>query len=658
MIDEALKHGWAVFPCNGKLPATPHGFKDASKDPEVIKKLFPDGKKFNLGVETGKNSGIWVLDIDVKNGALGMESLLELEREHGQLPETVRAITQSKGYHYYFKYDARIGCRTGVRDGIDTRSDGGYVIAPPSDGYCWEAGCGPDDIPIVDAPEWIILLCMKQAAAGPRALTKEDSEIITKNRNSRLTAIAGKLRRVGMDADELLAMLRTINAKRCSPPLPEKEIVTIADSVGKYKVEINVQVGDPEDPGHVGRANISWENLNLPLNKNNVPICNVDCAVRVLDGLAAEIAQPGKGGINIWYDNFYQRCFTKKGNIVREWQDIDDLNLTMFMQRELGLTRISDDMVAKAVRIYAQANPQNEPLDWFEDLHRYKVWDGNVRLPKFFKDAFGVDESAYSQQAAVNFWISMVARIYRPGCKVDTMVVLEGVQGLGKTMALHAIGGDWHTESNEPITSKDFFQCLPGKMIVEIAELDSFNKVEVTRVKQVISCRTDRYRESYGRRASDHPRMCVFVGTTNQSEYLRDETGGRRFWPIHCKRIDLAYIEKNRTQLFAEAVERFKQGEDWYKMPHAETMEQQESRRHADDWEEAIRQFIQFKTQVTSLEVATECLKIEIGRNDRMIQMRVAKVLRSLNWKSEIQKRGCVRYRVWVSAENLISHVD
>ena len=122
------------------------------------------------------------------------------------------------------------------------------------------------------------------------------------------------------------------------------------------------------------------------------------------------------------------------------------------------------------------------------------VWDGSLRVASFFEDFFSTDRTEYIQSAAKNFWVGMVARIYNPGCQVDNMIVLEGVEGVGKTSSLRAIGGKWYVCPVDPITSKDFFQALHGKMLVEFGEVEAMRGAEVRRGNQIITNTTDRYR--------------------------------------------------------------------------------------------------------------------------------------------------------------------
>jgi len=387
-----------------------------------------------------------------------------------------------------------------------------------------------------------------------------------------------------------------------------------------------------------------WERLGIVLSSQGSPIANVDNALRVI-----ERHEPFNG--IIWYDEFHHKYLTKNTDgSIREWQDVDDLNMMGFMQRVLGLRRISDDMVRKAAIMYAHKHVQNEPRDWMSSL----VWDGTSRLDTFFIHAFGAEDSEYIRAAARNFWLGMVARIFSPGCQVDNMVVLEGAQGAGKTRALRIIGGKWYTEANESVTDKDFFMALHGKMIIEIAELDSFNRAEVTRIKQVVTCTTDRYRAPYGRTSQDNPRMSVFVGTTNETAYLRDNTGGRRFWPISCSSIDHAYIQESRDQLFAEAVHLFniwkKSGDEkdgWWLMPAEATLSVQEQRRQDDEWETIITDYLKDRVEIRLHDLASDCLKIDASKLDRFVQHRIASIMRSLGWDKHNLMRGGIQMKVW-----------
>lgn len=380
-----------------------------------------------------------------------------------------------------------------------------------------------------------------------------------------------------------------------------------------------------------------YERIGIPLSSNGQPIANVDAVLRLLDGVPAFADL-------IWFDEFHQRYFTRwNSKTPREWADVDTLRLTAILQREYGMRRISDEIIHKACIVYAQRRPRNEPLEWIQSL----TWDGTERIAGFFVDALGAEDGKYTRAASANWWISIVARILRPGSKVDNMVIFEGGQGKFKSTALARIGGAWYCEAHESVTSKDFYMALQGKLIVEISELEAFSRAEVSMIKKVITCQVDRFRPPYGRTSTDFPRRCVFVGTTNEDSYLKDHTGARRFWPIKIGQIDLDRITRDRDQLYAEAAARFNDGAAWYLMPQLETDEVQESRRQADEWETAIAEFLVGKGEVRLSEVAHEALKIGLDKLDLNTQRRIGRTLMRLGWTKHNSGSGGAQKKVW-----------
>ncbi len=395
-----------------------------------------------------------------------------------------------------------------------------------------------------------------------------------------------------------------------------------------------------------------WEKLGVIYTTNGQPVYNITNCMRILNGLPAYKDR-------IWFDEFHRKIFTNIPNknsngSIREWADIDDLNMAHFFQEVIGLLRISDDMCNKALRIFANNDTRNEPKDWMNSLE----WDGTPRIDTFFIDCLGSKDSEYTRSVSKNFWISMVSRIFRPGCQVDNMVVLEGPQGSGKTTSLRIIGGNWHIEALENITTNNFFQALHGKLIVEIGELSAFPKAEIQRIKQVVSCNKDRYRAPYDRAPADHSRMSVFVGTTNESKYLHDSTGGRRFWPIKCGYINNDLIHKNREQLFAEAVSRSKNNEPWHIMPVSSTLAEQESRHQADEWEFIIGRHLKFKDECNLADVAKECLGVDLARLDMSVQRRISGILKRLGWRNVVSDDSNDVSREWIGPEEEVKQQD
>lgn len=427
------------------------------------------------------------------------------------------------------------------------------------------------------------------------------------------------------------------NNKIEKPAIETVEVVAEAEAPGA-RAAAAVQVNIEQDSDEVSSSAYALhQKYGIVCTKQGNPVCNADNVIRVFDGI------PDMQGL-VWYDEFHQKYFTDWDcEKPREWSDLDDMKIMYFLQRKVGLLRMSDDIVHKAVMVYADRTTKNEPRDWMNTL----AWDGKERLENFFIECFGVNESNYARAASKNWWVGMVARIFQPGCKLDNMIILQGNQGKYKSTALSVIGGAWYAEAHESPTSKDFYMGLHGKMIIEIADLDAFKRAEDTLIKKLLTCRSDRYRPPYGRASQDFLRQCIFVGTTNEEAFLKDHTGARRFWPFKTSHIDIDKIREDRDQLFAEAVHVFKNAGKWWEMPGGETEDEQESYRQTDEWESIVSDFVRMKEETTVREVALEGLRIEVSKLDPPVQRRIGKTLRVLGWTHHNTKTGDVNRKIW-----------
>lgn len=378
-----------------------------------------------------------------------------------------------------------------------------------------------------------------------------------------------------------------------------------------------------------------WDRAAL-LTANGRPIENIENVIRILNHTG--------DGKKIWYDTFHQTLQFMSPQGVREWTDSDTLKLTTQLQSAYGFRRIGDNTVYTAVRALGFANEKDSVLEWFNALR----WDGVRRNENFFQDVYGAENTQYVRDVGMNFLRTICARATRPGCKVDNMVVLEGLQGLGKSESLSILGGGLHTETHESVDSKDFYLVLQGKLLVVISEMDSFGKADMKKVKSLITDKTDRYRKPYDRTAADHPRRCIFVGDTNEKTYLDDPTGARRFWPIRCLEINWDVLRSNREQYLAEAMQDLRDGKAWHIYDQAAAKAEQEQRRVVDEWEEHIGNYLVSRPETVVLDIIRDCLRIEIGKADKLIQMRVGRILRVLGWENKVTVRDGKATRVWV----------
>lgn len=325
------------------------------------------------------------------------------------------------------------------------------------------------------------------------------------------------------------------------------------------------------------------------------------------------------------------------------WTELDDVRLAAWFQR-LWSMRLSVQAARSAVEVAARSAELHPVRAYLASLK----WDGEPRMRSLASRYLGVKSCPYAELVSQMFLLAAVARVESPGCKVDTMLVLEGPQGVGKSTAVRLLFGDaWTSDTPPDLTSKDRFVGLRGRWCVEIAELDSFDRAETNRVKSFLSSPVDDFRPPYGRGTVRVPRQCVFVGTVNGDTYLRDHTGNRRFWPVRVGTIDLDGLKRDRDQLWAEALAAFHEGAVWWPdRGEVQSFEgEQAARMQVDEWRARVEVYAAGKDFVTVGEVLSRELGIEPGKWTQADQNRVSRAL--LASGRERMQRRVNSVRVW-----------
>lgn len=342
----------------------------------------------------------------------------------------------------------------------------------------------------------------------------------------------------------------------------------------------------------------------------------------------------------ITFDAFSKRVF--RWNVpwdleheAKEWSDIDDTRLAEYCQ--LQEVPAGTGVCAQAVASVAHEYPSHPPRDYLNGLD----WDGVERLKDGPQVYFGAKPNVFASECFSRWMISAVARIVKPGCKADYTLVLEGLQRSGKSSSLEKLlpEKEWFSDDiSGRIGDKDTALSLQGKMIVELGELSAFKGASASEIKAWLSRQVDRVRAPYGRRAMDVQRSNVFAATTNEAEYLKDPTGGSRFWPIKCGAFNLEAIERDRDQLWAEAVHLYKAGAKWWLPPEMEALArvEQESRRATDPWQALVLEWVETRTHgdiTVERILSEECLDIRKDMQSPKAKSRVVDILTNNGWR-------------------------
>jgi len=312
----------------------------------------------------------------------------------------------------------------------------------------------------------------------------------------------------------------------------------------------------------------------------------------------------------------------------------------------------STDRIEDAIKVISDTNKFHPVRDYLDTLE----WDGVPRLDNWlFNYTKAVGPKEYVQAVGRKVLTAMVARIYKPAIKFDYVLILQGPQGMRKSTCIETLATTpWFTDSKIDVNDKDSVMKIAGKWAVELSELAGLNKADLEKVKSFISTKEDRIRQAYGKHVEDFPRQSIFIGSTNEHEYLRDSSGNRRFWPVSVGACDIEALEQARDQLLAEAKTCFELGEPlWLEDKAVEQMaiEEQEQRMQMDPWQEKIEEWMSKKENEKDAYTTNEFFDTAgpIGgeKADMQNAKRLSAVLRKMGFKNVRKREGQKQARFW-----------
>lgn len=603
-----------------------------------LKSWWTKWPEANIGIVTGKISGITVVDVDLHKGA-----------NRNSFPQTYTVETGNKGLQLYYKYHPGLSVSAnGYPDlpHVDIRSDGGFVVAPPSITDYMENGIkkgGPYEV-----------IMPGDFSSFPAHLFKEtkkknklaDLVSVSKgSRNSSMASIIGTLI-LPMQENRFLTegwdAVAAIN-KTYSPPLSSIELKTTFDSIVEKERQRRSQVGKPT-PSPIQISPDERIEILLRKNSNGVPYKDMTNAVMVFS------QHPQTAG-KIKYNEFKQEI-EFNGKPV---DDNDLLNFVYLMQNDAGLPNISKETVQSALQRYAFQNRFDEAVDWLKTIE----WDGVPRLATWLVQAINCPDDEYHRGIGAQWFRGLVSRLMYPGCVFDYVLVIIGPQGVGKTSLFRIVGGDWYKSFTGTVENKDFYLQLRGAAIIDLDEGVALYRSESIKMKSIITQVQDEYRAPYDRMTKKYPRRFVFSMSTNDSEPFRDVTGNRRYWPVEIKdAVNFKWLEENRDQLYAEAYHVIKNKTHLPEVPFKVAEEYQENYLPGDEWEEAIERYIR-----KSYDYCTGSPEYEVGIYEIYEKVLNGPTLEKLERKHEIRigtilkKMGFVKRRLRSSGQRVYRYV-
>ncbi|MBT5303834.1 MAG: hypothetical protein HOL31_01990 [Candidatus Scalindua sp.] len=667
-IEYYLQAGYRIFPVNGKVPAH-KGWQNVKENP------FLDIKSFTKNYGICLQSDDLVIDVDVsekKDGTTkkGRASFDALVKATGlRFKDTFGVRTGTGGFHFYFKKPKDLHIKETWRNypDIEFKSRGRYVVGAESihpkthEPYKIVVGSVLD---VKDAPTALLDL-IKHAPvdlSDVSAITKfaddeqsilrcksylniADAAIEGEGGDKQTYMVACRCREFGLAPQTALDLMIEIWNPKCVPAWDLEELRTKVYNAYSYDTtplgHNHPETAFKDIPAREKKEKNYWATEVRKDGTRKAHIHNTYCYINETDELR------GLFKYNLFTDTIeFNRVppWYAPDKPVVPWVDNDAILLKhLFTTRQKYEARVSD--IHEGVFVYSHKRAYHPLKDYLNGLK----WDKKERIGTWLHDYAGVKDDEYSREVGAKTLLGAIKRVYEPGCKFDTVLVLEGEQGAGKSRLITAMGKDWYGDIHLDPHNKDTVAAMRNKWIIELSEMAFTKKAEVNAMKSFLSRNTDRHRLSHRRDAEDYPRQCIFIGTINPDQvgYLTDNTGNRRFWPVSIPegfKVKVDKMENNIDQIWAEAVYKYKhESVDLHITDdRIDAMAQAEAKKRTpvDEWLSTVEYWLNnFKVNgeqikhVSSIDIWSDCLN-GVPRNiKRMDQVRITNIMRELKWK-------------------------
>lgn len=655
------------------------------------------------GFPTGAASGIDVLDLDRKDGKDGFAALAALGIDPAALSFMI-VETASGGWHVYFEHVPGLRCSVGQEKdglaGVDVRAEGGFAVAPgaiTSKGRYRFVSGDLRTLSLVDPPPWPDALPVQ-----PRPL-REGATGAAQPSGLPLAVLRDAMMALPLDVREAefgtdlawFKVARNIFDETRGAEGGNELWHEWSDGWGGYDYHVAEDKWNRTDD-YTGQRATVWTILNPVLAAGwSHPDFATWRAAQAAEEAAADLpddAPMPAGAVTIAGDfgtplmqgdrpiiNLHNTVVYLGRNLDSilpglhhdlmtgrdDWRDGPLTDAALALARtaleRMGLATVGKELVADAAKLVAR-HRRCHPIR--EALARLRH-DGMPRLDTWLIRHAGAEDSPYVRAVGRAFLLQMVARVMLPGCKADHTLVLSGPQGQNKSSACRVLAGaEYFSDTLPSITGDktDAIRHLQGKWLIELAELAPSRKSEAEDLKSFLSGMVDRVRLPYARFDESFPRQCVFVGTTNEDQFLRDATGGRRFWPVAVRKvIDIDALAEERDQLFAEAVAAFNAGERWwldrdFEAEHARPV--QAAAYVSDGWADTIADWLdnpepaeldfggtaKRRDAVTVADVLAGALGVVAAHQSHVAQKRAADALKGLGWQ-KVKSHGRMVWR-------------